>query len=164
MSALLPTVKELSAAAPGAYTDIVEAISDTAPVVFPKYGINTRNRALGFLSTALEESGFRNLVENLNYSAERLVQVWPSRFPTVAAAGPYARSPRALANCVYGGRMGNTGPDDGWRYRGQGLIQITGRDNFARLEKITGLPLVNQPELATKPEHLLECSVALFVE
>ena len=70
--------------------------------------------------------------ENLNYSAKRMTQVWPSRFPTIASAQPYAGNPRALANKVYGGRLGNTGPNDGWVFRGRGLSQITGRANYAK--------------------------------
>lgn len=157
------TVAQLSAAAPSGDPAVIKAIADASGVVFPKYGITTRNRALGFLSTALEESGFRTLTENLNYSAKRASQVWPSKFPNPAAAAPYAMNPRALANKVYGGRMGNVGPDDGWRYRGQGLIQITGKDNFTLLSKLTGLPLAEHPEMVAQPAYLLECSVALFV-
>ncbi|KSV77532.1 hypothetical protein [Sinorhizobium sp. Sb3] len=67
-----------------------------------------------------------------HYSAERLTQVWPSRFPAIASARPFARDPRKLANRVYGGRMGNAAPDDGWRYRGRGLPQITGKENYAK--------------------------------
>ncbi|MBZ7920565.1 hypothetical protein LAC81_02030 [Ensifer adhaerens] len=70
--------------------------------------------------------------ENLNYSAKRLTEVWPSRFPTLAAAQPFANNPRKLANRVYGGRLGNTGPDDGWLYRGRGLAQITGKTNYVK--------------------------------
>lgn len=86
------------------------------------------------LSEVYHETGGRMqpVVENLNYSAKRMTQVWPTRFPTVASAQPYAGNPRALANKVYGGRLGNTGPDDGWLYRGRGLAQITGRANYAK--------------------------------
>ena len=86
------------------------------------------------LSEVYHETGGRMqpVIENLNYSAKRMTQVWPKRFPTVASAQPYAGNPRALANKVYGGRLGNTGPDDGWLYRGRGLAQITGRANYAK--------------------------------
>lgn len=86
------------------------------------------------LSEAYHETGGRMqpVTENLNYSAKRMTQVWPSRFPTVAAAQPYANNPKALANKVYGGRLGNDGPNDGWLYRGRGLAQITGKTNYAK--------------------------------
>ncbi|MGJ7039139.1 putative chitinase [Shinella sp. BE166] len=86
------------------------------------------------LSEAYHETGGRMqpISENLNYSAKRMTQVWPSRFPTIAAAQPYANNPKALANKVYGGRLGNKFQDDGWRFRGRGLAQITGRENYEK--------------------------------
>lgn len=86
------------------------------------------------LSEAYHETGGRMqpISENLNYSAKRMTQVWPSRFPTVASAKPYANNPQKLANKVYGGRLGNDGPNDGWLYRGRGLAQITGNANYAK--------------------------------
>lgn len=157
------TAEQLLTAAPRANTGIVASIVAAWPDISAKYGLTNRNRALGFLSTACEESGgFIALSENLNYSAERAFQVFGGIFPTVESARPYAFQPEKFANKVYGGRMGNAGPDDGWRYRGQGLIQITGRNNFAYLEKLTGLPLLDNPAMATSQEHMLECAVALF--
>jgi putative chitinase len=86
------------------------------------------------LATAHHETGarFAPVEEKLNYSAKRLTLVWPRRFPNLAAANPYANNPERLANSVYGGRLGNTRPGDGWKYRGRGLVQITGRDNYAK--------------------------------
>lgn len=118
-----------------------------------------------FLGQVIHESArLTRLEENLFYSAERLVQVWPRRFPTLASAQPFARNPRALANKVYGGRMGNTGPDDGWRYRGRGLIQITGRDNYALVEELTGIPVLADPDLLLEQEPALRASVAWWEE
>lgn len=114
-----------------------------------------------FLGQVLHESGhLERLVENLNYSAERLCVVWPSRFPNIAAAAPFARNPQALANKVYGGRMGNTEPDDGWRYRGRGLLQVTGLTNYARVQEDTGLPVVANPDMLAQPGPALQASVA----
>jgi putative chitinase len=114
-----------------------------------------------FVAQVLHESGFLcRLDENLNYSAERLAQVWPNRFPSLSAAQPYARNPRALANKVYGGRLGNTSPDDGWRYHGRGLIQLTGRANYAMAQDLTGMALLDVPELLLEPEPALRASVA----
>lgn len=158
------TVDQLSRAAPYGNPRIITAIASTSSAVFEKHLINTRNRGLGVLSTCLEESQFRMLSENLNYSAQRAHEVFPREFPTWASANPYAHNPQAFADKVYGGRMGNIGPNSGWLYRGQGLDQITGEDNFKMLARLTGLDLVNHPELVTSPEHMLECAVALFCQ
>lgn len=152
----------LSLAAPSADPNVLSAIATYAPTVFPAHHLTTRARQLGFLSTALEETGFRALTENLDYSADRAHAVWPNRFPTVASALPYSHNPLALGNLVYGHRMGNDPHGDGYRYRGRGLIQITGRDNYKLLSNLTHLPLLDHPDLVTEPPHLLECSVALF--
>ncbi|MCU0728992.1 MAG: hypothetical protein MUF41_02655, partial [Sphingopyxis sp.] len=103
--------------------------------------------------TATETGGFRALSENLNYSATGLVATWPSRFPTRAAAEEYAMQPEKLANAVYANRLGNGPPEsgDGWRYRGRGLIQLTGRDNYVARARETGLPLVTNPAMAADP-------------
>ena len=158
------TADQLHRAAPAGSPQIIAAIASTSNVVFAKYALTSRNRVLGFLSTCLEESQFRTLSENLNYSAERAHEVFPREFPTVASAEPYAFSPQKFADKVYGGRMGNIGPDAGWMYRGQGLDQITGEDNFKLLARLTGLDLVNHPELVTSSEHMLECAAALFCQ
>lgn len=107
-----------------------------------------------------ESSHLERLEENLNYSAKRLTEVWPSRFPSIEAAQPFANNPRALANKVYGGRMGNTRPDDGWLYRGRGPIQITGRDNYERVGNLMGQDLLGIPDLAAQPHFALEISIA----
>lgn len=92
---------------------------------------------------AHETSSLNRLEESLVYSAERLHAVWPSRFPTVASGVPFAGKPHALAEHVYGGRMGNgpEGSGDGWYYRGRGA-GITGRDNYTRLGKRLNDPLI----------------------
>lgn len=111
-------------------------------------GINTPIRLRHFFArVCVETGGLHTLEENLHYSAQRVHEVWPSRFPTTASAVPYAGSPEKLANKVYGGRLGNTAPSDGWDYRGSGLLQNTGKANFAEVEKATGLPVVANPQL-----------------
>jgi putative chitinase len=90
------------------------------------------------LASAHHETGGAMIprVENLNYTtAARIRKVWPTRFASEAAAAPYVRDPERLANYVYGGRLGNSQPGDGWRFRGMGLIQATGRDNAKRATK-----------------------------
>jgi putative chitinase len=121
---------------------------------FPAYEITTPLRLAHFMAqTHVESMGYTRLVESLNYSAKRLTQVWPGRFPSLAAAAPFANNPEALANKTYGGRMGNTQPGDGWRYIGRSIKQITGRENYAKCAVRTGLDLLNHPELAADPEH-----------
>lgn len=114
-----------------------------------------------FLGQVLHESaGLTRLTEGLNYSAERLTVIWPGRFPTVNDARPYARNPEALANRVYGGRMGNMEPGDGWRFRGRGPIQLTGRDNYAFVGDLIGQDLTVLPELMEQPRYALEATIA----
>ena len=114
-----------------------------------------------FLGQILHESaGLTQFGENLSYSAERLTQVWPSRFPTLESAQPYARNPEALANKVYGGRMGNTTHGDGWKYRGRGPIQLTGRVNYAFVGDLIGQDLDVMPELIEQPRYALEAAIA----
>lgn len=116
------------------------------------YGINTPLRQAHFLAQAGHESGgFRHLVENLNYSAEALQRTWPSRFNAESAAR-MARKPELIANHVYGGRMGNTQSGDGWKYRGRGVFQLTGRANYARAGTAMGMPLEREPERLESPE------------
>lgn len=113
-----------------------------------------------FLGQILHEShGLSQFCENLNYSPERLCQVWPTRFRTLADARPYARNPEALANKVYGGRMGNVEPGDGWRFRGRAPIQITGRDNYAMVGDLMGQDLTVMPELLEQPRFALEACI-----
>lgn len=103
-----------------------------------KFDINTINRVAAFLAQVLEESGqFSRLSENLNYSAQRLVQVFPHEFPTLAIANDYAGSPWKIADRVYANRLGNGDEKsgDGWKFHGRGLIQLTGRGNYADCAK-----------------------------
>ena len=114
-----------------------------------------------FLGQTLHESMLlERLEENLNYSAQRLMKVWPSRFPNEAVAKQYAHQPEKLANYVYGGRLGNTKPGDGWMYRGSGLIMVTGLDNYKFLEGVCGLPLVRFPGQLRQPLPALQASIA----
>jgi putative chitinase len=106
------------------------------------------------LATALHEAQMRPQRENLVYtSAQRIRDVWPSRFTSAASAKPFVRNAVALANHVYGGRLGNRpGTDDGWLYRGGGLDQLTGRDNYRRLSALVGEDMESHPERILDPE------------
>ena len=96
-----------------------------------------------------ESGGFKLKDENLSYSAERLMVVWPKRFPTIEVARKYSGKPEKLANRVYANRLGNgdEASGDGWRYRGRGLIQLTGKANYAAAGKYLGDDLVTYPGL-----------------
>lgn len=109
-----------------------------------------------FLGQVLHESAMlTRLEENMNYRAARIAEVWPTRFPTVETAAPYANNPQALANKVYGGRMGNNDTGDGWRYRGRGLIGVTGKHNYQMLSDLTGVDYVTNPDLLSTPASAL---------
>lgn len=121
---------QLTRFAPVAKPELVDALVEGAEDI-RKAGITTPLRLQHFLTQlATETGGFRATEENMRYSAERMTKVWPSRFPTVASAKPYAMNPEKLANKVYGGRLGNNQAGDGWRYRGGGMMQTTGRTNY----------------------------------
>lgn len=138
---------------------------ETAGSVFARYGIRTPLVLSHVMAQISHECGAgHDVVENLNYTASRMMEVWPSRFPTMASAEPYAHNPRGLANKVYNGRMGNvTGTDDGWNFRGRGGSQTTGREGYERLKKSTGLNLVLQPDLVNDTKFFLECAVSDFI-
>jgi putative chitinase len=126
---------------------------------FARYEVNTPTRQAAFLAqTAHESAEFAVLVENLNYSAPALLRTWPKRFPDPATAALYANQPERIANYVYAGRLGN-GPvesGDGWRFRGRGLLQVTGRANYAACGLNLGLPLEDAPDrLAVPPVAVL---------
>lgn len=108
------------------------------------------------LATAFHETGgvMAPNVESLNYTtAARIRKVWPSRFKTDAEAAPYVKNPVALANKVYGDRLGNrAGTNDGWNFRGRGQVHITGRENYTKLKAATGVDVLSNPDLALKPE------------
>lgn len=126
----------------------------------PKYGIDTQKRMSMFLAMAAPETGgFKKLEESLSYSAKRLKEVWPRRFTTNAKARQYANNPQKLANYVYGNRLGNKGrPNAGWMYRGSGLFQTTGYDNFLAVEKVTGLPVTKRPDILRNADEGVEAA------
>lgn len=135
-----------------------------APGSLPRHQISTPLRLAHLMSQLSHESAGGTVTEeNLNYSARRMTEVWPGRFPTIAAAAPYAHNPRALANKTYGGRNGNrAGTDDGWTYRGRGLIQITGRDNYVEVGHVSGIDLVDKPEWANDPQYALDVALGYW--
>lgn len=118
-----------------------------------RYQIIGAERIAAFIAQVGHESGhMTRLVENLNYGAEALRKNWPSRFD-VELASSVSRKPEQIANIAYGNRMGNTAPGDGWKYRGRGLVQITGKNNYQACGEALGLDLIAQPELLEKPQY-----------
>lgn len=104
-----------------------------------KYGVTTTDQFDEFLANVTQESGeFAHKVENMNYRAVTLRKVWPSRFPTLDIANQYAMQPIKLANFVYGDRMGNNQPGDGWQFRGGGFIGLTGREVYSKYANYLG--------------------------
>lgn len=144
---------------------LIEGVAKSAPVVFPKYGLTNDLAIAHAMAEFSEECGAgTEMMENMNYSAARLLQVFPTHF-THYQAIMFQHNPKQIADHAYGGRMGNAPPpsDDGWNFRGQGFSQLTGRNNYTALSKKIGLDLIGHPELIRDPEHALECGVGDFV-
>lgn len=161
----LLTASKLNFVSPAADPEIIEAILTDAPTAFPAAGLDNPIKIAHFLGqVAAESSGLRRLDENLNYStAERLIAVFGSKhFPNAAFARGFVNSPKKLANYVYANRNGNRLPDDGYTYRGSGLIQLTGRGNYASVGKIVGIPLGEHPELCRQPDSALKVALGYW--
>jgi len=132
---------------------------DLAPVfneTFEKWGIATPLQQAAFIGQCGHECGnFTKLEEGLSYAADRLMKIWPKRFPTLESAQPYARNGKALANKVYASRMGNRdeASGDGYRFRGSGWLQLTGHDNFYHAGKACGVDFVMNPDLVRTPQY-----------
>ena len=136
---------------------VIAMIPDTAA----KFGINTPLRLAHFLAQCGHESGgFKATQENLNYSAKGLAGIFKKYFPTEAAAAPYARQPQKIASKVYGGRMGN-GPEstgEGYKFRGRGYIQLTGKENYTAFGKSIGEDMVANPDMVASTYALLSAA------
>ena len=151
---------------------LVEGIVAAAETVFAKYGLNGDLVIAHAMAQFSHECGAGSAMqENINYTAARACQVWPSRFSSeedcLAKVGSFAGDPDfriKLIDSVYGGRNGNRpGTHDGSTFIGRGLSQVTGRGNYEALGAKVGLDLVNRPELIGDPANALECGVADFI-
>ena len=129
-------------------------VMDEIMLVTEKFGITNQLRLSHFLSQCAHESGnFKLVRENLNYSADGLLKIFPKYFKDKATADAYARKPEKIANRVYANRMGNgdEASGDGFKYAGKGYIQLTGKDNYKQFSDFIGEDCVANPDLvATK--------------
>ena len=136
---------------------VIAQIPDTAA----KFSINTPLRLAHFLAQCGHESGgFRATQENLNYSAKGLTGTFKKYFPSEAAAAPYAKNPLKIASKVYGGRMGN-GPEptqEGYKFRGRGYIQLTGKENYTAFGKSINEDILSNPDKVASSYALLSAA------
>lgn len=152
------TEEQFSEIFPRAKKEFVDIIK----VVLPLNEIDTLERVSAFLAQCGHESGnFTVFIENLNYSAEGLLKVFSKYFNTETAK-EYARKPEKIANRVYANRMGNGDEQsgDGWRYRGRGLIQLTGKSNYIKYAKYCDIELEDAVKLCETMEGI--CDSAVF--
>ena len=166
---MTPTIADLQAAKIKNPEKWIDAIVATCE----EFEINTPQRVAAFLAqTSHESGGYTMLSENLNYKAATLAACWPNRFAVLgpdkkpkkdekgksiptAVANAIAGKPELIANMVYSARMGN-GPaesGEGWKFRGRGLKQLTGKDNYARCGRDLGVDLVGNPDLLLEPTY-----------
>jgi putative chitinase len=156
---------ELRRILPGLPADKRAEILPNLQAAMDEFDINTRAREAAFIAQIAHESGgLTRFVENLNYSAQRLCQVFPKRFPSLAAAKPFDRNPEKIANSIYANRLGNGDPasGDGFRYRGRGVIQLTGRSNYREFGKTLGIDLEGDPDTAASPAVAFRTAAAFW--
>lgn len=140
---------------------VPDSVIAQIPEVMEKFKIDTATKLAHFLAQCGHESGgFRVVNENLNYSAKGLNGIFKKYFPTLALAEQYQRKPEKIANKVYSSRMGN-GPEtsgDGWKYRGRGYIQLTGKDNYTAFGKAINEDIAANPDLVATKYPLLSAA------
>jgi len=140
---------------------IPDAVISQLPDTIAKFELNTPLRLAHFLAQAGHESGgFKAVNENLNYGAKGLLGIFKKYFPTEEKAKLYERKPEKIANLVYGGRMGN-GPEasgEGFKFRGRGYIQLTGKDNYKAFDAVVTEAIVDNPDLVATKYPLLSAA------
>jgi putative chitinase len=159
------SAQSLNLICPNADAKIVSSIVDHAADVFAKRNILAGEEACQLIAQICVETwGLTRFEENLNYSGSRLWQVFgAAHFKSeIDAAHVAAQGPQAIANRVYGGRMGNDHPDDGWNFRARGPLGLTGRDQYVAMERATGLPLVANPDLACSEAAAFDVACAYW--
>lgn len=136
LKTIVPNLTDTRADSLRGFKSRADNISAYLNDIAPLYDIKERLVLAAFIANVAHESGgFRQKEENMNYTAARILATWPSRFKSLAEAQPYAHNREKLANKVYGGRMGNRLPNDGYDMRGGGFIQITGREMYYAYQK-----------------------------
>ncbi len=138
-----------------------DSVYGEIPSVIDTFHINTPTRLSHFLGQCAHESGnFKFTTENLNYSTKGLLTTFPKYFKQQGLAEAYARNPERIASRVYADRMGNgsEGTADGWRFRGRGYIQLTGKTNYTLFDNFVKEDIVNQPDLVAKKYPLLSAA------
>lgn len=133
---------------------------NTSRAIAKHYDLSPERAAHLLGQAAHESGGFKLTEENLNYSVNSIMRVWPSRFKTPQSAQPYARNPQALADKVYGDRMGNNG--EGYKWRGRGFLQLTGRDNYEAFAKDMSLPQVLDDPDCVEDDYAFETALWYF--
>ena len=132
-------------------------LNEKYKTLFDSYNVNTSLRKAHFMAQIEHESGLKPVSENLNYSADGLGKTFAKYFPTKEICNSYAKNPIAIASRVYSSRMGNGSEtsQDGWKYRGRGFIQLTGKDNYLVLSKETKIDFVANPDLLMQESNAL---------
>jgi putative chitinase len=146
-------------------TKLPQAVLDEIPAIMEKFGVTNPLRLSHFLAQCAHESGnFKFVRENLNYSADGLRKIFPKYFPTTELAAKYARQPEKIANRVYGSRMGNgdEASGDGWKFRGRGFLQTTGKFNYTDFDKFVVDDILADPDLVASKYPLM--SAAFFFD
>ena len=140
---------------------IPDSVISQIPDTMQKFELNTPLRLAHFLAQCGHESaGFKAVSENLNYGAKGLLSIFKKYFPTEAKAKEYERKPEKIASLVYGGRMGN-GPEasgEGFKFRGRGYIQLTGKDNYKAFDAVVPEDLLANPDLVATKYPLLSAA------
>jgi len=139
--------------------ELADKWADALNETCQEFAIDSPYRIAGFISnTAHESAGFKFVSENLNYSAASLMRVWSTRFPTVEIAQRYAMNPEKIANRAYADRMGNgdEASGDGWKYRGRGLIQLTGKNNYVAYSMACDNEALQKPDIVAEPKYAAE--------
>lgn len=168
---MTPTLEHMMAA--GIKREVAERWLPHVQAAMERFGINTKNQVAAWLAqTAHESAGYTALVENLNYSADTMAVVWPTRFAEMGPdkkpkknekgknipnkfAQALHRKPEMIANAVYSNRMGNGNIEsgEGWKFRGRGLKQLTGKFNHQKCSEGLGVDLVSNPDLLLEPQY-----------